>query len=215
MKVTRERNKSQHAPSIFSSNLSEEGVTLASSSSFVSQIISLGTTSTHVFDFLSSAISGSYFSESSSISVDVDSSSTLSTTPSEGDDISIVCVQQSIDDKETILVEETNSGEGESVFTLDEVSFHDTPVDCWLVVYDNVYDITPFLGQHPGADEVILEYAGCDATLAFKSVGHSRFAEEMLESYRIGRLVEEERIWRTRTRSTCSTSSNDNGERRW
>lgn len=30
-------------------------------------------------------------------------------------------------------------------FSLEDVSFHDTPTDCWVVIYDHVYDITPFL----------------------------------------------------------------------
>lgn len=29
--------------------------------------------------------------------------------------------------------------------TLDEVSYHDTMQDCWIVLYDRVYDITDFL----------------------------------------------------------------------
>lgn len=31
------------------------------------------------------------------------------------------------------------------VITLDEVALHDTPQDCWVVIYDRVYDITTFL----------------------------------------------------------------------
>lgn len=30
-------------------------------------------------------------------------------------------------------------------FTLDEVAYHDTMNDCWIVLYDRVYDITNFL----------------------------------------------------------------------
>lgn len=29
--------------------------------------------------------------------------------------------------------------------TLDEVAYHDTMNDCWIVLYDRVYDITDFL----------------------------------------------------------------------
>lgn len=35
-------------------------------------------------------------------------------------------------------------GPEERVITLDEVSWHDTPDDCWIVIYDRVYDITDF-----------------------------------------------------------------------
>lgn len=33
----------------------------------------------------------------------------------------------------------------EKIYTLEEVSWHDTPDDCWIVIYDRVYDITDFL----------------------------------------------------------------------
>lgn len=32
-------------------------------------------------------------------------------------------------------------------FTLDDVSYHDTPLDCWVIIYDQVYDITSFLEE--------------------------------------------------------------------
>lgn len=31
--------------------------------------------------------------------------------------------------------------------TLDEVSWHDTPSDCWVIIYDRVYDISDFLDE--------------------------------------------------------------------
>jgi cytochrome b involved in lipid metabolism len=31
------------------------------------------------------------------------------------------------------------------IYTLAEVSYHDTPDDCWTVIYDRVYDVTNFL----------------------------------------------------------------------
>jgi len=30
---------------------------------------------------------------------------------------------------------------------LDEISFHDSPYDCWVTIYDRVYDITSFLQE--------------------------------------------------------------------
>ncbi|CAL8097396.1 unnamed protein product [Orchesella dallaii] len=81
------------------------------------------------------------------------------------------------------------------LFTLQDVTFHDMHHDCWIVLYDRVYDVTSFLSSHPGGDEVMLEYAGHDATLAFRSVGHSKEAEESLKPYLVGILVESERIW--------------------
>lgn len=33
------------------------------------------------------------------------------------------------------------------VITLAEVSRHDSPQDCWVVIYDRVYDITTFFDE--------------------------------------------------------------------
>lgn len=35
----------------------------------------------------------------------------------------------------------------DKTITLEEVSWHDTPGDCWIIVYDRVYDITDFLNE--------------------------------------------------------------------
>ncbi|XP_032666966.1 nitrate reductase [NADH] 2-like isoform X2 [Odontomachus brunneus] len=79
---------------------------------------------------------------------------------------------------------------------LDEVAWHDTPDNCWVVIYDYVYDCTEFLKSHPGGHDVLLEYAGRDATLAFIGTGHSAVARKILERYIIGELPPEERIFR-------------------
>ena len=42
--------------------------------------------------------------------------------------------------------------------------------------------------QHPGSEEIMLEHAGADATVAFESKGHSKYAEELLAKYCIGVL---------------------------
>jgi cytochrome b involved in lipid metabolism len=53
----------------------------------------------------------------------------------------------------------------------------------------------------------MMEHAGRDATLAFRSVGHSRFAEDSLKEYLVGILVEEDRLW---TRFFCLLSDKRN-----
>ncbi|KAK1116645.1 hypothetical protein K0M31_018187 [Melipona bicolor] len=82
------------------------------------------------------------------------------------------------------------------VINLDEVAWHDTVDSCWVVIRDFVYDCTELLKSHPGGYDVILEYAGRDATLAFIGTGHSSTARESLEKYLIGELPFEERIFR-------------------
>ncbi|KAK9160019.1 hypothetical protein Syun_006360 [Stephania yunnanensis] len=66
------------------------------------------------------------------------------------------------------------------VFTLAEVSLHNTAKDCWLIIGGKVYDVTKFLEDHPGGDE------GKDATDDFEDVGHSTSARAMMDEYYIG-----------------------------
>ncbi|XP_053982214.1 uncharacterized protein LOC128878219 [Hylaeus volcanicus] len=79
---------------------------------------------------------------------------------------------------------------------LDEVAWHDTADNCWICIRDFVYDCTDFLKNHPGGSDVILEYAGRDATLAFIGTGHTRAATRILDRFLIGELPLEERIFR-------------------
>ncbi|VVC99875.1 uncharacterized protein LOC126969136 [Leptidea sinapis] len=82
------------------------------------------------------------------------------------------------------------------VITLAEVSQHDTPSDCWVVIYDRVYDISTFLDEHPGGADIMLEYAGRDASIAFRSSGHSRMAAKALDRFLVGELPMHERLYR-------------------
>ncbi|KAI3450865.1 hypothetical protein Pfo_007530 [Paulownia fortunei] len=72
------------------------------------------------------------------------------------------------------------------VFTLAEVSEHNTNKDCWLVISGKVYDVTKFLEDHPGGDEVLVSSTGKDATDDFEDVGHSASAKAMMEEFYIG-----------------------------
>lgn len=71
-------------------------------------------------------------------------------------------------------------------YRLEEVAKRNSPKDLWLVIHGRVYDITRFLNEHPGGEEVLLEQAGVDASESFEDVGHSSDAREMLKQYYIG-----------------------------
>lgn len=75
-------------------------------------------------------------------------------------------------------------------FTLSEVSEHWQPDDCWIVVFDRVYDVTQFVDEHPGGAYIMQEHLGRDATLVFRGSRHGPDAYDMLEKYLIGVLVE-------------------------
>ncbi|CAF2585606.1 unnamed protein product [Rotaria sp. Silwood2] len=80
-------------------------------------------------------------------------------------------------------------------YTLKDVSAHCTETDCWMVIRDRVYDLTDFMREHPAGSDIMLEYAGTDATMAFSDKPHSLDAWVILEKYLIGELVLEERMF--------------------
>ncbi|KAK0465173.1 FMN-dependent dehydrogenase-domain-containing protein [Desarmillaria tabescens] len=55
-------------------------------------------------------------------------------------------------------------------FTLQQVAEHNTASSCWVIIKDRVYDVTDFLPEHPGGAQIILKYAGKDATLAYEPI---------------------------------------------
>lgn len=73
-------------------------------------------------------------------------------------------------------------------FTIEEVSKHKTPNDLWIVYNGQVYDVTGYLDEHPGGEEVILDCAGTDATEAFNDIGHSDDAHDILKGLLLGKL---------------------------
>ena len=75
------------------------------------------------------------------------------------------------------------------VISWEEIEEHHGDADTvWTVIHGKVYDLTKFLDEHPGGEEVLMEYLGYDATMAFRGVGHSRAAVKMLEKYLLGIL---------------------------
>ncbi len=68
-----------------------------------------------------------------------------------------------------------------------EVSKHNKENDAWLVINNNVYDVTKWIPRHPGA-LAILKGIGKDATNIFYKTGHSKKAIKYLDNLLIGKL---------------------------
>ncbi|KAL7163736.1 hypothetical protein ACSBR2_039789 [Camellia fascicularis] len=51
-----------------------------------------------------------------------------------------------------------------------------------------VYDVSTYLDEHPGGDDVMVAATGKDATDEFEDAGHSKSARELMETFRIGEL---------------------------
>lgn len=71
-------------------------------------------------------------------------------------------------------------------YTIDEIKKHNTVGDCWIIIEDNVYDITTFTEDHPGGSECLVNNAGKDCTEYFSF--HSNNAKTIKNKYLIGKV---------------------------
>ncbi len=71
-----------------------------------------------------------------------------------------------------------------------QVARHVTRHDCWMVIEGKVYDVTKFLDEHPGGEDILIDSAGRDSTREFEDVGHSNEARSQLEELYVGELRE-------------------------
>src|SRR3989344_748330 len=82
----------------------------------------------------------------------------------------------------------------QSTNTQTQVAVHKTAADCWIIISNKIYNVSPFLSQHPGGVGAITPYCGQEATIAFQTHGqaggsnHSSYAYSLLTSYYVGDL---------------------------
>jgi 4-hydroxysphinganine ceramide fatty acyl 2-hydroxylase len=77
------------------------------------------------------------------------------------------------------------------VFAASDVAEHNSASSCWVARQGKVYDVTSFLVDHPGGDDLILKYAGKDVEDIMKDGDeheHSESAYDMLSEFLIGRV---------------------------
>ncbi|KAF7719847.1 Cytochrome b5 heme-binding domain-containing protein [Penicillium ucsense] len=72
--------------------------------------------------------------------------------------------------------------------TLTEVAAHNTKKDLYMIIHEKVYDVTSFVDEHPGGEEVLLDVGGQDGSEAFEDVGHSDEAREILDGLLVGNV---------------------------
>lgn len=76
-------------------------------------------------------------------------------------------------------------------FTRASVATHASAASCWTIVNGSVYDVTAWIGKHPGGAAAILSMCGKDATASFEGQhGGQRRPEEELASFNIGTLTQ-------------------------
>ncbi|CAO3621893.1 unnamed protein product [Mucor hiemalis] len=75
------------------------------------------------------------------------------------------------------------------IYALEEISKHNNEKSLWVIFNDKVYDVTEFAQDHPGGDDVLVEYAGKDITEVMSDMDihdHSEASFEMMEDYVLG-----------------------------
>jgi len=74
----------------------------------------------------------------------------------------------------------------QTAITYEQLKTHVTKNDLYLLINGKVYNVSKFVDEHPGGDEVLLAEAGKDATEAFEDVGHSDEARALLTNMLVG-----------------------------
>lgn len=72
--------------------------------------------------------------------------------------------------------------------TVEEVSKHSSPSDCWTIYNGNVYNIGPFLKHHPGGAAELLRGAGNDCTELYNKYHSWVNADAVLGHLKLGPL---------------------------
>ncbi|XP_073692929.1 cytochrome b5 type B [Garra rufa] len=129
----------------------------------------------------------------------------------EGTESSVKRDNQDMKDENT----RTPDDSGVKYYRRAEVQAHNVSKEAWLIIHDKVYDITDFMEEHPGGEEVLLEQAGADATESFEDVGHSTDAREMLQQYYIGELHMDDRKKESKKEVYITTSKDSRSWTTW
>ncbi|XP_013784659.1 cytochrome b5-like [Limulus polyphemus] len=110
-----------------------------------------------------------------------------------------------------------SESESVKILTLEEIAKHNDKKSTWVLIHYNIYDVSKFIEEHPGGEEVLLEQAGKDASEAFEDVGHSTDARELMKQFKIGELCEEDRkkLQDVQEKNFWPESSSNNNNSLW
>jgi len=87
----------------------------------------------------------------------------------------------------------TKDSKGREFVTRAMIAEHSGREDVWMSIHNKVYNVTKYLEDHPGGEEVLMDRAGQDATEDFEDVGHSNEARKKLEEFNVGELPPSEK----------------------
>jgi hypothetical protein len=76
-----------------------------------------------------------------------------------------------------------------ATYTKENVALHNTASDCWMIINNNVYNLTSFVNTHSGGSAVIIGQCGKDGTAVFNSGPHSSSTINTISSMMLGKLI--------------------------
>jgi cytochrome b involved in lipid metabolism len=101
-------------------------------------------------------------------------------------------IQNQNQEKLTQNFGEEKTKENEKIYTMEEISKHNSRESCWTVIRGKVYDLTIWIDKHPGGAGNILRICGKDGTDLFvKQHGGKKKPEKILGGFEIGALKKE------------------------
>jgi cytochrome b involved in lipid metabolism len=84
--------------------------------------------------------------------------------------------------------------------TRSELLQHSDPInDCWIVLYDTVYDVTQYAPTHPGGSQYVTDYCGGNATREYTKQHPMKYIDIYLSSNTVKGIL-----------STISTTASSN-----
>ena len=81
------------------------------------------------------------------------------------------------------------------IYSREEVLKHNKTGDCWVIINNEVYDVSEFIKRHPGGSDIIESRAGEDATSFFTAKHrNNKQVHERLSALKVGEIIESERV---------------------
>ena len=74
-------------------------------------------------------------------------------------------------------------------YTYQEISKHNKDDDCWIIINNEVYNVTKFLDEHPGGKKAIMLYGGKDATEEYEMIHRPDILKKYGKEYHIGKII--------------------------
>lgn len=97
---------------------------------------------------------------------------------------------QTTSDAVFINISNSNQTTQTSGYTASQVATHATDSSCWVIIDNNVYDLSAWIPLHPGGPSIIRSLCGTDGTNSFRAQhGTASLPKSVLSGYLLGPLT--------------------------